>query len=137
MTAISAPTTTATSPAQAEGSPSHLALSFFGAVNQGDVAGAASLFAPGGCFVTPDGTAVAGPANLRGILTQMSELRVRLRVESLGFHHAGDVCLVSGRVRYRTGLEGGRSIEPILHPHMVLRRNHPVWQLAIVALWGS
>lgn len=133
---LSAAAPTTLSP-HAEGSPCHQALALFKALNRGDVAMAASLFSAGGCFVTPDGTAIAGTTNLRAIFKQMSELGVRLRVESLGFHQADDVCLVNGRLRYRTGAGNGDSVEPILHPRLVLRRNHPIWELTIVALWGS
>ena len=123
--------------AHAEGSPCRPALALFEALDRGDVATAVSLFSARGCFVTPDGTAVAGRASLRGIFGQMSELGVRLRVESVGFHQADDVCLVSGRLRYRTGGRSSGSIEPILHPRLVPGRDHPIREPTMVALRGS
>jgi hypothetical protein len=135
-TAIYTPGAT-TASAHVEGSPCHLALSLLEALDHRDEAMAASLFSAGGCFVTPDGTAVSGNTNLRGIFKQMSELGVRLAVESVGYHQAGEVCLVSGRLRYRTNSRSAESVEPVLRPQMVLRQ-HPVgWRLAIVALWSS
>jgi ketosteroid isomerase-like protein len=86
-------------------SPRHLALAFFEALNGGEAAAVASPFSVDGCFVTPDGTAVAGPSDLRAISRQMRALGVRFEIESLGYHQAGDVCLVGGRLRYRTRVE--------------------------------
>jgi ketosteroid isomerase-like protein len=118
------------------GSPRHLALTFFEALNRGETATAASLFSVNGCFVTPDGTAVAGVTGLRAIFRQMSELGARVEIDSLGCHRAGDVCLVEGFLRYRTGTRNAESVEPMVRPRLVLRRNRPAWELAIVALWG-
>jgi len=129
-------------PHHPERSPRHVAFSLFDALNGADVARAASLFSVDGCFVTPDGTAVTGARNLRAIFRQIGGLAARLDIESLGFHQAGDVCLVDGRLRYRTGGEGapgngGEGVSgEVLHPRMVLRRGRPAWELVIVALWG-
>jgi ketosteroid isomerase-like protein len=117
------------------GTPSDTALAFFEALNSGEPATAAALFSVDGCFVTPDGTAVAGAAGLRAIFSQMIELEVRLEVESLGYHQAGDICLVGGRLRCRMGTGNGGTVEPLVRPRLVFRRARPSWKLAIVALW--
>jgi ketosteroid isomerase-like protein len=128
-------TVTASSPRS--GSPRRLVLALVEALNRGDTATAASLFTVHGCFVTPDGTAVAGAAGLRAIFTQMGELGAHLEVESLGYHQAGDVCLVDGHVRYRAQVGDAESFETIVGSRIVLRQSSRGWELAIVALWGS
>jgi uncharacterized protein (TIGR02246 family) len=117
--------------------PERALASFTAALGRRDLHGATACFTREGCLITPDGTAVHGREDIRGVLAQLIAGRMEIEVERVVVRRAGDVALVSGHVTMRSdGPERTRFVQAC-DPMMVIHRVDETWKLAVIAPWGS
>lgn len=117
--------------------PQAATRAFAEALNAAEPDRAASFFADGGCFVTPDATAVRGHRGIRELLAQLTASRVQLGITLGSVHMTGNTALCSERWVF-THLGG--DAEPFVrasNSSVLLRRSRRMWQLSIVAPWHA
>ncbi len=117
----------------------HKALGrFTAALRSGDSEAAAACFAPDGCLLTPDGTAVAGRRQIREVLIQITATRSEIRFESARVVRAGELALCSQRWTVDSRGAGTEAFEREFASTVVLRQGGPgEWALVIASPWGS
>ena len=103
------------------------------AIRDGDLDAAQGRFAPNACLVTPDATAVYGPAEIRAILAQLIDADAVFEVETGSLVRVGEVALGSERLHFRSRGVPHRQSFPA---NTVLRRYGDDWRIAIAAPWG-
>lgn len=111
--------------------------SFAAALSGGDSEAAAVCFAPDGCLLTPDGTAVAGIQQIREVLVQLTAARSRIRFDLARVVRAGPVALCSQR--WTVSSRGtGDPFERHFSSTIVLgySKQPEDWHLLIASLWG-
>jgi hypothetical protein len=98
---------------------------------------AAACFAPNGCLLTPDATAVHGREDICLVLVQLVALHAQVEVQSSGEVEAGELALVRQRWKIALKAPGEEQIVQSTSPAFVLRRVEAEWKLAIAAPWGT
>lgn len=109
---------------------------FVEALRNRDLERAVRCFAPEGCLITPDRTAVHGRERIRPLLAQMIERRTAVEVEQSTVLSAGDSALACELWSISSECVAGERFTLVSRPMLVLRRRGTEWQLEIAALWG-
>jgi len=112
---------------------------FTAALASGDSAAAAACFAPEGCLLTPDGTAVAGRQQIREVLLQITTARTQVRYEQARVVRAGPIALCSQRWSLASRGVGEGAFERRFAATMVLAEaaGPGRWALLIASPWGE
>jgi uncharacterized protein (TIGR02246 family) len=124
------------SAAALSGGPSDTFRQFGAALNQGDLAAAASCFARDGCFLTPDSTVIRGREEIRAVLAQLTAMRLQLQVGPGGMLTIGDVALSVERLTMRLEAAGQCPFVQSPRATVILRHIEEEWKLLFLALWG-
>ncbi len=116
--------------------PQKLTRAFAGALSATQLDRAVSMFAAGGCFVTPDVTAVRGQEAIRSTLAQLTAGRVRLRIAPRNVYVAAGLALCNERWTFSHLRPDGVPFERSSEAAVLLCRSNCAWKLLIVAPWG-
>ncbi|HEX5990625.1 MAG TPA: nuclear transport factor 2 family protein [Solirubrobacterales bacterium] len=109
---------------------------FVGAIEQGNVALAATCVSRDGCLITPDATAINGRDAIRAILNQLVKLRLRVEGNSTHWVVAGDIALGRGVWQSRSE-HNGTELAQQWNATIVLRRRDQAWRIQIIAPWEA
>lgn len=117
--------------------PEQVSIDFARAVSDGDLDGAASLFAEDACFLMADGQEVRGRANIRAILEPLLANRPAMEVEIDRMIVVGGTAVGSERWWMSFADAGGSAFEQSGTSTVVMRRSaEQGWQLCVDAPWG-
>jgi uncharacterized protein (TIGR02246 family) len=117
--------------------PEQVSIDFARAVSDGDLDGAASLFAEDACFLMADGQEVRGRANIRAILEPLLANRPAMEVEIDRMIVVGGTAVGSERWRMSFAEADGSAFEQSGTSTVVMRRSaEQGWQLCVDAPWG-
>ncbi len=109
---------------------------FAEAVGNRELGRAAKCFAPDGCLITADRTAVYGRERIRPLLAQMIARRTVIAIEGSVVLASGEVALATERWAISCDGAGGERFTSASNPLLVLRRIGTEWKLEIAAPWG-
>jgi uncharacterized protein (TIGR02246 family) len=111
---------------------------FTQALSSGDPQAAIACFAPDGCLITPDGTAVAGVDRILEVLVQMTVARSRIQFGPPRIIRAGEVALCSQHWTVSLAAAGNPRLEQQFDSTIVLRSagGSGRWRLVIASPWG-
>lgn len=116
--------------------PQDVTHAFAQAISATELERAMSFFAEGGCFVTPDATAVSGTQGIRAILVQLTGGRVQLQVELKSVQSAGGMAICNERWAFTYAREDADPFTQVSDSTVLLCRSNGVWKLLIAAPWG-
>lgn len=111
---------------------------FMIALRAGDSQGAAACFAPDGCLLTADGTAVGGRRQIHEVLQQITAA-TRVRFELARVVRVGSVALCSQRWTVISRGVDSERFERRFSLTMVLSEDAApgIWQVLIASPWGA
>lgn len=107
------------------------------AINQGDLEGALSCFAPGAALVWSDGSTAQGEHAIRARLHELTGAGAEVRIELRGVLVAEDLALAHERWQISCAGVPDPRLAHSPCPSLVMRLLEGEWKLAIAAPWGQ
>jgi ketosteroid isomerase-like protein len=122
--------------AEAGVTPESVSRAFAEGISALDLEAAGACLAAEACLLTPEGTEVRGRAKVRETLAQLTAIHSLIRAEAGRVLISGEMAVAAQRWKVSTRDPAGETTKQNLSVMLVLAREEPGWQVAVVAPWG-
>jgi ketosteroid isomerase-like protein len=123
--------------AEAGVTPESVSRAFAEGISALDLEAAGACLAAKACLLTPEGTEVRGRAKVRETLAQLTAIHSLIRAEAGRVLISGEMAVAAQRWKVFTRDDPAREpAQQDLSVMLVLAREEPGWQVAVVAPWG-